>query len=158
MAPTDRAAAGRVGCDATSIGVKLTSRLRARDSFEGGRSGRDVPWQEVQAMLWCFSARPLFDTPLRGFALSPDQTSRNSGTLENYHCRTRPSSLKLAKDYSASGASNGLMVGAKRKGPAAPAGSGAHCDMRSRNITRSRTGIAEAAERLNPGQSARGGL
>ena len=102
------------------------------------------------------SAQPLFDTPLRGFALLPDQTSRNSGTLENYHCRTRPSSLKLAKDYSASGASNGLMVGAKRKGPAAPMRCGAHCDTRSINITRSRTGIAEAAERLNTRQKCEG--
>ena len=86
----------------------------------------------------------------------PDPTSRNSGTLENDHCRTRPSSLKLAKDYSASGASNGLMVGAKRKGPAAPMRCGAHCDTRSRNIKPSRTGIAEAAERLNPGQKCEG--
>jgi hypothetical protein len=33
---------------------------------------------------------------------------------------------------------------------------GAHCDTRSRNITRSRTGVAEAAERLNPGQKCEG--
>src|SRR5205823_14689514 len=33
---------------------------------------------------------------------------------------------------------------------------GAHCDTRSRNIKPSRTGIAEAAERLNTGQKCEG--
>jgi hypothetical protein len=35
---------------------------------------------------------------------------------------------------------------------------GAHCDTRSRNITRSRTGIAEAAERLKPGEKCAGAI
>src|ERR1051326_8770096 len=109
---TDRAAAGRVGFDPASIGVKLRRPLRYPEIVVRGRSGRDVLGRRYSPAL-VFSARPLFDTPLRGFALSPDQTSRNSGTLENYHCRTQPGSLKLAKDYSASGASNGLMAGAK---------------------------------------------
>ena len=96
------------------FGEPGSTRLGTYGLFGAGRAigfGSEERLRDIPQILW----KAGYYKPFHGgFGSSPDQTSRNSalGTLENYHCRTRPSSLKIASDPT-SGASNGLMVGAE---------------------------------------------